>query len=69
ILAGQLYQADEAPRYFRSHMINLSMLLLVSVSALILRLYLVWQNKKLAKTESEAELEEKPDTLKFTFTI
>ncbi|ORX87434.1 major facilitator superfamily transporter [Basidiobolus meristosporus CBS 931.73] len=68
ILAGQLYRAEEAPRYLQSHLINLSMLLLVSASATMLRFYLIRQNNRLNK-DPTVELEGKSVLSKFRYTM
>ncbi|ORX80152.1 MFS general substrate transporter [Basidiobolus meristosporus CBS 931.73] len=65
IVAGQLYRHDEAPRYLRSHLVNLTALLLVSITACMLRLYLASRNRKLDESMVTTS-ESKKSAFRFT---
>ncbi|KAK9767634.1 hypothetical protein K7432_002441 [Basidiobolus ranarum] len=68
IVAGQLYRASEAPHYISSHLINISALSLVSLCAIIMRLYLIQKNSQ-SPRESNLKQSEKSEMLTFRYTV
>ncbi|KAJ1978672.1 hypothetical protein H4R33_005922 [Dimargaris cristalligena] len=47
IISGQFYRADEAPRYVRSHLLNMAFLVMVAIAALTLKWLLYRENARI----------------------
>ncbi|KAI9490723.1 major facilitator superfamily domain-containing protein, partial [Zychaea mexicana] len=53
IISGQMYRTDDAPHYIRGHTISCAMMAANWIVALILRMYLSYENKKRDKLSPE----------------
>ncbi|KAJ1982883.1 hypothetical protein H4R35_000009 [Dimargaris xerosporica] len=54
-ISGQFYRPDEAPRYVRSHMINMGFLLAVAISAITLRFLLQRDNRRIDRLMAQKQ--------------